>query len=60
MYVDSDNVIISNEISTLPTSFNLNESLFIGGIKDSSKINKNFKINNGLHGAIQIVNIIDL
>jgi hypothetical protein len=59
MYLDSDNVVISKEIIQMP-SFNSNESLFIGGVKDVSKINKKFKLTIGLVGAIQRVNTTNL
>lgn len=45
-----------SEIS-FPITKSFNESLFIGGIKDCSLINKMFKLNKGLVGAIQKVYI---
>lgn len=36
-------------------NFVFNETLFIGGTKDSSKISKKFKMTKGLKGAMQKV-----
>lgn len=43
--------------SDLFTNFQFNESLYIGGVKDLSQINHQFRITKGFNGAIQKVNV---
>lgn len=54
MFVDSDLPVLSGDIFD-ESKFNLSGSLLIGGIKDSSKINKKFRMTKGLKGAMQRV-----
>lgn len=59
MFVNSDQIVWSSGVYQTE-SLKFNDSLFIGGIKDSSKINKKFKMSKGLKGALQKVIINEL
>ena len=48
-------VILKGSEIRIPSYFSFNDSLFIGGAKESSKINKLFKLNKGFKGAMQRV-----
>lgn len=56
MFVNSDKLLLSSDFY-VTEFFHFNETLFIGGIKESSRMNKKFKISKGLKGAIQKVEL---
>lgn len=57
MFFNSDKLVISaHEYSD--QNFSLSDSLFIGGVRDSSRLSKKFKVTKGLKGAIQKVPFI--
>jgi hypothetical protein len=53
MFLNGDTVVKSDKINSL-LPFNFKGSLFIGGVKEPSKINSNFyKSGTGIYGAIE-------
>lgn len=56
MFFNDDDEVISSEIYD-KLRFGISGPLTIGGVEEGSKVNRKFKMTQGLKGAIQKVNI---